>query len=56
MDFSLGGVAVAVYTIYPRKRELKSSNKGKKRYSKKYYVEFKDPVTQKYGNHISVEP
>lgn len=46
---------MAVYTIYPRKRELKSSNKGKKRYSKKYYVEFKDPVTQKYGNHISVE-
>lgn len=46
---------MAVYTIYPRKRELKCSSKGKKRYSKKYYVEFKDPVTQKYGNHISVE-
>lgn len=46
---------MAVYTIYPRKRELKCSSKGKKRYSKKFYVEFKDPATQKYGNHISVE-
>ena len=46
---------MAAYTIYKRKRELKSSNKGKKRYSYKFYVEFKDPVTQKYGNHISVE-
>ena len=49
-----GGNRLSAYTIYQRKRELKNSTKGKKRYSKKYYVEFKDPATNEYGNHISV--
>ena len=46
---------MAAYTFYIRKRELKPTKSGKKQYSEKYYVQFKDPVTNKYGNHVSVE-